>query len=95
MCYRVGPRLMSDLRDESFALLANVLSWGQASSVVDWGVRPRDGCLYVTQSRHRRGGCGCPPLVGDLYYCANYIQLILIRLVRSNFVLLKHIEIVN
>lgn len=58
MCYRVGPRASSDLRDESFALLANVLSGGQATGVVERRVGARDGRLHVAQAAHRRARPG-------------------------------------
>lgn len=75
-CHRVAAR---DLRDEALALLANVLSGGQAAGIVDGRVGPRDRRLHVAQAgrggRRRRG-------TGTHFYYANYnFALILIDII--------------
>lgn len=51
----VSARVERDLRDESLALLTNILSDGQAASVVEGRVRSRDRRLHAAEPANGRG----------------------------------------
>lgn len=57
--------LSTDLRDESLAVLANVLSGGQAAGVVDGHIGSRHGRRYVPKTGIRRSR-------GHFYSIANF-----------------------